>query len=287
MGGHKTDVTGAAWLWRRFGNKLAKSPLGPSLRRMSNSKRMMPSFVIVGAMKAGTTFLHRTLALHPQVRDPWRKEIHYFDHNYRRGLDWYKAYFPYQEAGCITGEGTPSYMFHPTAVGRIIEKFPKMKVIAVLREPTARAISHYRMALSRNSEPLSFKEAIAQETSRIAADRERILNDPDYAAPNYFQYSYRERGLYLPQVQAIKLVVPPDQLMIIEANALFKESDRVLSEVETFLGIDQWKPASYEAGAVARVEGNIDEETVAELRAFYKPHNEALFDYLGWSGGWK
>jgi hypothetical protein len=286
MAGHKSDVTGVAWLWRRLGNKVAKSPLGPTLRKMSNDKRMMPSFVIVGAMKAGTTFLHRTLALHPQVRDPWRKEIHFFDQNYARGLDWYRAYFPHEEPGCITGEGTPSYMFHPTAAARIMETLPTAKVIAVLRDPTERAISHYRMALSRNAEPLSFQKAIAEEESRIASDREKLLQNPDYRASAYFQFSYRARGLYLPQVQALQRAIPAEQLMILDSRSLFKDSDRVLREVERFLGIDEWTPEKYEAGAVARVEGNIDEETVRGLREFFAPHNDALFEHLGWPGSW-
>ena len=40
---------------------------------------MYPDFLIVGAQKAGTTWLHRNLRAHPQVWMPHDKELHYFD----------------------------------------------------------------------------------------------------------------------------------------------------------------------------------------------------------------
>lgn len=42
-------------------------------------KRRFPDFLIIGAQKAGTTWLHRNLQAHPQLWMPKEKELHYFD----------------------------------------------------------------------------------------------------------------------------------------------------------------------------------------------------------------
>jgi hypothetical protein len=42
-----------------------------------------PDFLIIGAQKAGTTWLHRNLQAHPGIWMPWEKELHYFDEKIR------------------------------------------------------------------------------------------------------------------------------------------------------------------------------------------------------------
>ena len=45
---------------------------------------MYPDFIGIGAQKAGTTWLHRNLQVHPQIHMP-RKEVHYFDRKMNDG----------------------------------------------------------------------------------------------------------------------------------------------------------------------------------------------------------
>ncbi len=44
---------------------------------------MYPDFLIIGAQKAGTTWLHRNLRAHPGIWMPKEKELHYFDEKAR------------------------------------------------------------------------------------------------------------------------------------------------------------------------------------------------------------
>ena len=46
---------------------------------MKTASRMFPDFLIIGAQKAGTTWLHRNLQAHPKIWMPKEKELHYFD----------------------------------------------------------------------------------------------------------------------------------------------------------------------------------------------------------------
>src|SRR5262245_19881829 len=74
---------------RQFGSTLLLQT-----RLISGASRMLPELVILGAQKAGTTSLFNYLSQHPRVRPPIKKEVHYFDLNYAKGLEWYQAHFP-------------------------------------------------------------------------------------------------------------------------------------------------------------------------------------------------
>src|SRR6266487_5871402 len=78
----------------------------------------LPDFIIIGSQKCGTTFLYDELAKHSCVAPAITKEIHFFDFNFNRGIDWYRACFapPRRQTHgqtCITGEASPYYIFHP------------------------------------------------------------------------------------------------------------------------------------------------------------------------------
>src|ERR1700710_2603088 len=96
--------------------------------------RMLPSFLIVGAQRCGTTSLHRAIARHPQVVAPaLHKGVHFFDLEYTRGARWYRGQFPVAAAARlrtrrvgppVTGESSPYYMFHPAIPARMAQVVP-------------------------------------------------------------------------------------------------------------------------------------------------------------------
>jgi hypothetical protein len=69
----------------------------------------LPDFLIIGAQKAGTTWLRALLRHHPNVYMPDR-EIHFFnkEHNYRRGLDWYARHFRGADGNKRMGKRRPT-----------------------------------------------------------------------------------------------------------------------------------------------------------------------------------
>src|SRR6266853_440579 len=70
-------------------------------RRPIAGQRKLPDFLIIGAQRSGTSTLYQHLARHPSVKRAARKEVHSFDTYYDRGLDWYRAQFPFSG---VTGE---------------------------------------------------------------------------------------------------------------------------------------------------------------------------------------
>ena len=89
---------------------------GFAFARATAGLRALPDFLVLGAMKAGTSSLFHHLTRHLQVRGPLRKEVHYFGHGQRAGrsLGWYRAHFPRRlplRGAWITGEATPDYLY--------------------------------------------------------------------------------------------------------------------------------------------------------------------------------
>jgi len=123
----------------------------------------LPDFLIIGAQKAGTTWLRALLRHHPNVYMPDR-EIHFFnkEHNYRRGLDWYARHFRGADGNKRIGEKTPNYLWTnvpdtgsdaPDPHQNIAETLPGVQLIAVLRDPVARALSAYNHHMARGRLP--------------------------------------------------------------------------------------------------------------------------------------
>ena len=183
-----------------------------------------PTFLIVGAQKAATTSLFMYLCQHPMVLPPVRKEVHYFDISARMPPDWYLAHFPLARGGAsgstwISGEATPYYMFHPVAPSRIARQFPRMKIIVILRDPVARALSHYHHEVRLRRETLPLLEALQAEARRLAGEEQKLVSDDAYTSFNHQRYSYFARGLYVDQIKRLEAFFPKDQIFITEAES--------------------------------------------------------------------
>lgn len=124
----------------------------------------LPDFVIIGAMKAGTTTLFERLGHVPGVTLPTTKEPHFFsdDDKWSRGVEWYQSMFE----GCdgVTGEASVSYSDAANVdvvVDRMSRVLPEARILFAVRDPLARMRSHYHHEVLRTRETRPFSEAIA------------------------------------------------------------------------------------------------------------------------------
>lgn len=111
----------------------------------------LPTFLVIGAAKAGTTSLYHYLTQHPSIYLSKIKEPEYFA--YWRGdapshkeviTDWskYKALFAGANEQQI-GEVSPAYLYFPYTSQDIKARLGPIKIIAMFRHPIERAYSHY------------------------------------------------------------------------------------------------------------------------------------------------
>ncbi|MES1992363.1 MAG: sulfotransferase domain-containing protein [Pseudomonadota bacterium] len=267
-----------------------------------------PDFLIIGAQKAGTTWLAHNLAMHPQIHLP-PHELHFFDKSKRfsRGCDWYEAQFAPAPGVRAVGEKTPDYLWSegrggedhtPGIAARIHGLYPDLRLICVLRDPVSRAVSAARHLI---------------QTGRVAPDTR--LDDlllgtkAALAAP----HGVLEQGCYARHLEAFHAYFAVERMCIIfYEDELSVDPLRVLREVSAFLGVDDdyrfvhWQHRANEhTGSqlglrlsyhvpllrpwVRRLDRRwgrpyrprVSEATLARLRTFYGPENVRLFDLLG------
>jgi len=288
----------------------AKKGLRPVVRRFriaTQSARILPGFIIIGAQRAGTTSLFYYLRRHPDVRRPssgdgsvdWPKELHFFDEHYGRGLAWYRTFFPLaaerkvarmRGRDVIAGEATPYYLFHPAVPERAAASVPDVRLIALLRDPIERAYSHYQLMRRTGREKLSFAEAIAAEEKRLAnqdvtLDEQVKTARGDRLHHHHRHRAYITRGLYAEQLERWYAHFPREQLMVIRAEDFLSRPAEIYAEVLRFLGLREWQPTDF----VARNRGSyapIDPELRAQLEERLAEPNARLASLLGWDRTW-
>ena len=265
-------------------------------RDLTAKKRILPSFIIIGAQRCGTTSLYDYLSHHPQIIPSPVKELFYFDDYYTRPIEWYKSFFPTEKereklerdlvASVITGEASPSYFFHPYAAKRIKETLPDVKLILVLRDPIERAYSHYNHIKRLNREPLSFEEALEKELERITPDVEKLAKDENYKADLRRDYSYLTRGYYAKQLKEWFKHFPKEQLLIVQSEEFYRETPKVYNEIVEYLGLNSYTLPTFEAKNALKY-AKMAPETKEKLKAYFAPKNEELYELLGKRFDWQ
>jgi Sulfotransferase domain len=284
-------INAAPWSWK---DRVRAGLLKP---RLATSRwRTLPDFVIIGGQRCGTTSLYWYLMEHPLCIRAFEKEVHFFDNNYGKGLDWYRANFPMhgyvslveklKRAQLLSGEASPLYMFHPLAPKRVAEHLPQAKLIALLRNPVDRAYSHFQHEVRLGSETLGFEQALDAEEERLQGERDRILEDQGYPGYNYAHYSYATRGIYIDQLLNWLQYFPREQLKVIRSEDLYAEPERVLPEVQRFLGLPIRQSKNYKTYNKGHYDEGIEARAGKKLGDFFASHNQELYRLLGWDLGW-
>jgi hypothetical protein len=212
-----------------------------SVRLMTAPLRVKPDFLIIGAQKSGTSSLYVLLKEHPQVAMPRIKEIHFFDYDYHRGPNYYRQHFStiftkklssVLHGKYITGEASPSYIVNPDVPERVFNFKPDMRLIVILRDPVARAISQYKHNIRLEREDRSLGEAFENSGAGML-DRFPLLREDQLK----YHYNYLERGLYCAQLVKWLKFFKRDQILILDFNELERNPSAMMEKVYAFLGV--------------------------------------------------
>ena len=252
--------------------------------------RLLPSFIIIGAQKCGTSSLYHYLVKHPSIFPARRKEIHFFDEeSFSKGIRWYKAHFALSayarlwsrriEAKVITGEASPYYLAFPAAPERIATVLPNVKLIVMLRNPTDRAFSHYHHQVRHGREPLSFEKAIEAEGKRIEGEEKKMFMNNNYYSYNFWAFSYLARGVYINQLENWMRFFHRQQILVIKSEDFFSTPEKELRRSFEFLGLPDVELGSYPKVNAGDYD-KMAEQTRKNLTAYFKPYNERLYEWL-------
>ena len=179
----------------------------------------LPTFVVIGAMKSGTTSMARALRAHPEVFLAKVKEVRFFTRHYDLGTDWYRAHFAGADGAVAVGEATPSYLADPAVPARMADDIPEARLVAMLRNPVDRAYSHYWMNRALGGEKRGFSDAVEAES--------RGEGSP-----------YLGMGRYREQLERFSSRFGRDRLLVLVFEDFARDPGPPFSEVCRFVGID-------------------------------------------------
>ncbi|VVT14418.1 sulfotransferase family protein [Erythrobacter sp. EC-HK427] len=179
--------------------------------------RQLPTFLIIGAGKSGTTSLWNYLDQHPQAGMSRIKEPSYFsmDDVHARGLDWYATLYAGKENALVRGEASNSYSAletFPHTLDRIAEVMEAPKFLYIVRHPRARSESDW-MQRSKISD-VSFTDF--------------LHNDPVYA----------DKNRYLRTLEAYEARFGAGCVKVLFYDDLRSDAAGLLRGICEFLGID-------------------------------------------------
>jgi hypothetical protein len=204
----------------------------------------MPTFLVLGAAKAGTTALYEYLKQHPQVYMSPTKETNFFALE-GEALDFRgpgdaetinrfsvtslaadREQFRGVGGEVAIGEASPLYLYSPRAVGRVRQHLPQAKVIAILRHPVERAYSSFLHLVRDGREPVTdFARALECEGARIRAHWEHI-------------WHYTALGFYAAQLQRYYDVFDREQIRVYRYEDLLADPAGLLRDLYAFIGVD-------------------------------------------------
>ncbi|MDP6909747.1 MAG: sulfotransferase domain-containing protein, partial [Flavobacteriales bacterium] len=206
---------------------------------MAPDNELLPEFIIGGAMKSGTSTLHKILGSHPEIFIP-DKEIHFFNmdcliqhegfHYYNSAKDnwtvqsmyrgpetmwnWYQDRYK-DKKNLIKGEDSTTYLSSAIAAERIAIQEKEIKLIFLLRQPTNRAFSNYYHRLKSGRATYDFEDSI-----------------------RFRAHSILNRSLYKEQLEHYYRLIPRERIRIILFEDLIVDTKVVVKEISDFIGVD-------------------------------------------------
>ncbi|HET9359966.1 MAG TPA: sulfotransferase domain-containing protein [Vicinamibacterales bacterium] len=268
-------------------------------RRSTSFARTLPTVFILGATKSASTSLTNMLWHHPAHVSAFAKELMYlqqlpnFENQWefrrsvafvwgrisnghaRYSLAGYRKFFPLKlhmllraisQGQAVTSECDPFNLYCPTAQRRI-EAFAKdPRFIISMRNPIDRAYSDYNMHATRMDERRSFEQCIEDELSgRETQFRKQFLN----------------QSVYEPHVRRWIEAFGRERFLILKAEDLFADPERAAAEMFRFLNLPD-APTDLTPTNTGRYAAKLSTDTRARLAEYFAPHNERLFDLVGW-----
>lgn len=285
-----------------------------------------PNYIIIGAQKCGTTSLYEYISQHGLALKGMRRETHFFDWRWpwqkgepeasnAKAYECYLKFYPHQaimkHPSLFTGESTPSYLLHSDIVlSRIKATVPWVRILVMLRDPTARAYSHYQMCADQSGTEeqkkvrgmsayigRTFEQIICEEIKELETLGINPSTSYETFKSKYLSsrplghggHSLVARGLYclqlLPWLEGFSA---DKQVLVLDLSDIKGQKEHVQSTMNSvfkFLGVP---PQDVEDTAPknSRVYEPISPEVESILKAFYEPYNMRLYELIGRQLGW-
>ncbi|ELS04911.1 sulfotransferase family protein [Xenococcus sp. PCC 7305] len=267
-----------------------------------------PDFILIGFNKCGSTSMYNYMIQHDRILPALEKEIHYFNSlpeifgEQPEDLNWYRSHFAStpDNGQFITGEATVMYVIYPGIEKMILEQFPNLKLIVILRNPIDRAVSHYHMIKRCKGETRSLEEVFNLQLAEFGEGHDalelarEIFNNNLTQPKNRYQRkryskigrtSYLGASLYMAHLKRWLDIFPQERFLFLKNEDLDQNPDEVMKKTFEFLGLPNQKIDDYRRYKLASYPG-ISNDLYQRLCRFFQPHNQWLEDSLKMKFNW-
>jgi len=240
-----------------------------------------PDFLIVGAQKSGTTSLFRYVVQSPAFTRPAGKELHYFDRQYDQPFSFYRRQFPKRRKGRFTGEASPSYLFFEFVPERVAEHLPDIRIIATLRNPIDRALSHFNHNKRRGKFLQVDGRAITTFEEHVAHNLEMDMAS-ETSLDELKNFYIVERGFYQAQIENWLKFFPIEQFHFIDLDRLTGDPQGEVDRLMHFLHQPPFRLVSTDRfNSGGNYSRDIAPATHVRLADLYRRENAGLSALVG------
>jgi hypothetical protein len=139
---------------------------------MSDNNRRKPDFIIVGAMKSGTSSLHEYLDQLPTVCMSRPKEPAYFvpERFAWHSQEWYETFFTNKPDASHFGEASPHYAIrhvYPGVAHLIHSTVPAARIVYIVRDPVERIRSEWIHHVARGRITKSLSDELREPCESV------------------------------------------------------------------------------------------------------------------------
>ena len=185
----------------------------------------LPTFIVIGTMKGGTTSLNHYLKHHPQAGMTKKKEINFFckDEIWGKGVNWYKEQFTNTEQAKVFGDVSPRYSkchSHPLTAKRMHDTVPGAKLIYLVRDPIKRILSHYSHNYSQLQTDLTFSDYLDEN---IKETGNAVMS-----------------SMYWAQLEYYLKYFPKEQIKVVKSEDLLTNRKEALFDIFDYIGIEHY-----------------------------------------------
>jgi hypothetical protein len=245
------------------------------LAQIIDIKYRVIDFIIMGTQKGGTTSAQLNLSKNNNIFI-YPEEIHYFDLNLKKGLNWYMKHFDYNKK--MVGEKTPELMYLDYTFPYIQSLNPNLKIILFLRNPVMRAFSAWKMDKSRNGLQYdNFETCINNEL------KYRLNENKNFHTSSYH---YLQRGLYYKQIKNIIKWFKKENILILISENVNNDMIKEYNKIYSFLEVKLIYDIEYTKERVSKSNEKINENTYNDLINFFKKDIKKLEKFIGYKTNW-
>lgn len=184
-------------------------------------------FAIIGAQKAASTFLQQRLGERPDITVLPRENRSFEDPDYGADAVNRLSQLLAPHVADVTGLKRPDYLPKPEVPERVARHVPRIRLLAVLREPVARAVSaYYHLAVFGFVPVLDPSEALGRILDgTMQRDHPKSQEILDY-------------GRYAEQLRRWHGWFAPEQFLVLLQEEVARDPDGSLVQAVNFLDAD-------------------------------------------------